>query len=149
MICVSIGRIEVRMLTMGGRMACTICISGGSNCCASSRSGGRKAEISCESSGSSPAASCETMGSTVWRACPIPMRNCCTNGIQALSVSVMTGAMASKVSRRIGARAVRVLAIMDAIGSSETSADLLIASKALLRSLYFTSLICWRAAAPS
>lgn len=79
----------------------------------------------------------------------MPTRKSCTNGIQALSVSVMTGLISSKVSVRIGASDVSVLAIIDAIGSRATSADLLTASKAEPRSLYLTSLICWSAAAPS
>ena len=33
----------------------------------------------------------------------MPTRKSCTNGIQALSVSVMTGLISSKVSVRIGA----------------------------------------------
>ena len=96
-----------------------------------------------------PAASSVTIGMTFFRVSPMPTRKSCTNGIQALSVSVMTGLISSKVSVRIGASDVSVLAIIDAIGSRATSADLLTASKAEPRSLYLTSLICWSAAAPS
>ena len=88
-------------------------------------------------------------GSTFFSTSPIPLRKSCTNGIQSSRVCVMTGWMASKVSVRIGASAVSALAIVEAIGSSVTSEERLICSRALPRSLYLTSLMCWSASAPS
>ena len=148
-ICESIGRIVIKSAEMGGRIAWTICINGGSNAWISWRIGGSRELMSCVSIGNKAAANSASIGATAASASAIPFKNSSTNGMDASTVLSIIGISVFIASDMTGMMSVKALAIIVAIGKSDTSAVRFICSKAAPILSYLTSFIWSSAAAPS